>query len=111
MKGELLFRLTEKDFEITFYRGSGKGGQNRNKVETGVRIYHPESGAMAQSCEERTQGRNRSIAFKRLTETKEFKIWHKIKCAKILGQQIDIETWITDQMQPKNLKIEEIKNL
>jgi protein subunit release factor B len=33
-KGLPLFSLTKKDFQLTFYRGSGKGGQNRNKRDT-----------------------------------------------------------------------------
>ncbi len=43
-KSELLFSLNAKDFQLEFYRGSGNGGQNRNKVETGVRIKHPAVG-------------------------------------------------------------------
>lgn len=31
---KLLFSVSAKDLVIETYRGSGKGGQNRNKVET-----------------------------------------------------------------------------
>jgi protein subunit release factor A len=106
MKGELLFSLKKKDFEIEFYRGSGKGGQNRNKVETGVRIKHPASGAVAQACEQRTQGSNRSIAFRRLVETPEFKKWHKLECAKAFGRAVDINELVERWMDESNLKIE-----
>ena len=58
----------ERDTEITFFRGSGKGGQNRNKVETGVRVRHIPSGIVLEADEERTQGQNRRIAFERLKQ-------------------------------------------
>lgn len=109
MKGknkELLFSLKSKDFELEFYRGSGNGGQNRNKVETGVRIKHPVSGAMAQACEERSQHQNKKIAFKRLVNTPEFKKWHKLECAKHLGRLVDIDKLINRWMDETNLKIE-----
>ena len=109
MGKELLFSLTKKDFELEFYRGSGKGGQNRNKVETGVRIRHPASGAVAEDCTERSQLQNKKKAFNKLTKTKEFQLWHKLECAKRLGQTVDIEDYVNQQMQPQYLKIEEIE--
>jgi protein subunit release factor A len=109
MGKELLFRLSKKDFIVEPFKGSGNGGQNRNKVMSCCRIYHPESGAVAEAKEQRDFHQNKKVAFKRLVETKEFKLWHRIKCAKMMGQAIDIETWISDQMQPKNLKIQEIQ--
>lgn len=85
MAKELLFRLSKKDFELEFFRGSGKGGQNRNRVETGVRIRYPASGAMAEDCTERSQEQNKKKAFRKLVSTKEFKAWHKLECARRLG--------------------------
>lgn len=106
---ELLFSLTKKDFEISFFRGSGKGGQNRNKVETGVRIVHPESGAVAEACEERSQYQNRVIAFKRLVESPKFKAWHRLKCAAVL-RNLSVEEMLKQEvermMRPENLKVE-----
>jgi hypothetical protein len=88
------------------YRGSGKGGQNRNKRFTGVKIYHRPSGAIAQSCEQREQHQNKVTAFKRLVETKEFKTWHKIQCSKALGVTTDIDEEVREMMQDKYLKVE-----
>ena len=42
-KKQLLFSITKKDLVITYYKASGKGGQNRNKRETAVRIQHKDS--------------------------------------------------------------------
>lgn len=58
----------ERDTLIEFFRGSGPGGQNRNKLETGVRLTHKPSGIVLEVSEERTQIQNRKIAFERLKE-------------------------------------------
>lgn len=58
----------EKQVRMTFLRGSGPGGQHRNKVETGVRLFHPPSGITVSATERRSQIQNRELAFERLTE-------------------------------------------
>jgi hypothetical protein len=54
----------ECDFRAT--RGSGPGGQNRNKVETAVILTHRPTGTSAAASERRTQGENRRVALARL---------------------------------------------
>lgn len=51
---------------LQFKRASGPGGQNRNKVETGVVLTHRESGSKAEATERRTQGENKDVAVMRL---------------------------------------------
>jgi protein subunit release factor B len=105
----LLFSLTKKDFEIQFYRAGGCGGQNVNKVETACRIRHPESGAVGESQTYRTQLQNKKAAFERLTQSETFKTWHKMECAKRMGQvltQEQLEEKVDKMMSPENLKIE-----
>jgi protein subunit release factor A len=73
----LVFTVTIKDCEQQFFRAGGKGGQNQNKRETGVRIIHHASGARGEARDERSQEQNRKLAFKRMAESKEFQYWAK----------------------------------
>lgn len=110
MKKEILFTLTKKDFIVQTYKGSGPGGQHRNKTETGVRIIHPVSGARTENCDCKSQQQNKEKAFRKLVESKEFKSWHKLEVAKRLGTLADIEQQVDDEMKPENLKIEVMEN-
>lgn len=106
MEKQLLFRLIKKDFIVEPFKGSGNGGQNRNKVMSCCRIYHPASGAVAEAKEQRDFHQNKKVAFKRLIEKPEFLKWHKLQSAKALGTYIDIEQWVDDAMDLKNLRFE-----
>lgn len=106
---QLLFSITRKDFRIDTFRSGGKGGQNQNKRDTGVRIVHIESGAVGESREERSQAQNKKKAFLRLAESRKFKTWYKIKTAQILGimkTPEEIEKEVDEWMDEKYLKIE-----
>ncbi len=59
---EVDVKINPADLKIDTFRSSGAGGQNVNKVETGVRITHLPSGMVSESTQARTQGQNREIA-------------------------------------------------
>jgi hypothetical protein len=56
--------LAESD--VNTYRASGPGGQNRNKVESAVRIRHRPTGVTVIAEESRSQAENRRRALRRL---------------------------------------------
>lgn len=75
MTRERVLSVTLADCEVQTFRAGGKGGQNQNKRDTGVRVIHPPSGARGEARDERSQLQNKRLAFVRMAESPEFKAW------------------------------------
>jgi protein subunit release factor B len=60
--------IRDSDFEETFARSSGPGGQNVNKVATAVTLRHRSSGISVTVQDSRSQAVNRKLARERLLE-------------------------------------------
>ena len=106
MAKELLFSVTSSDCDWKFQRGRGNGGQKKNKTDSACICTHRESGAQGYAEDSRSQLQNKQLAFKRMYETKEFKIWHKMEIAKRTGETAKIENNVDKMMEPRYIKVE-----
>ncbi len=69
-----IIEFKDSDIERWTTKGSGKGGQKRNKVETSVVLKHIPTGIVVKCEQERTQSQNEKLAWLLLTERVQKKI-------------------------------------
>jgi protein subunit release factor A len=96
---EKVLTVTIKDCEVQTFRAGGKGGQNQNKRDSGVRVVHVPSGARGESREERSQLANKKRAFRRMAESPEFCRWVEFQHARIADR-------VEEQLREQHLQIE-----
>lgn len=107
-KKEKLFSVSIHDCVVETFRAGGPGGQNQNKVESGVRIKHRPSGAVAESRKFRSQLENRREAFMKMGKSPEFQKWARIEAAKrIRPKEKTVEERVAEQLAPEKILIEE----
>lgn len=102
MTKKLVLSVTIHDCEVQTFRSGGKGGQNQNKRDTGVRVIHHPSGAVGEAREERSQLQNKQAAFRKMAESTKFQLWIKRQTANedIIKAKVERDMW------PVNLKTE-----
>lgn len=104
MSKELLFSVGASDCEWSYTRGTGKGGQKKNKTSSAVHCMHRPSGAHGYSEASRSQADNRADAFRKMAESKEFRHWQKMEIARRMGTLQQVEDEVKRQM--RNVKVE-----
>lgn len=101
-----MLSVTVHDCEVQTFRSGGKGGQNQNKRDTGVRIIHHPSGARGEARDERSQKQNKRTAWKRMCDSPEFLNWVRIQC----GEDARLAAEVDRMMWEMNIKVEYRKN-
>jgi protein subunit release factor B len=114
---KLLFSITAKDFEMQTFSVGGHGGGGKDTSNSGVRLIHHASGARGEGREARSNTLNRRSAFQKLIATETFKKWHRIECARRMGQPIAetpeqimarVDQMIESGLRDGSIKVEEI---
>ena len=59
-------RIDESTVRVDTYRDTGAGGQHRNKTDSAVRLTHLPTGTVVTAVEDRSQHKNRAVAWARL---------------------------------------------
>jgi peptide chain release factor 1 len=98
--------VDRSQLRIDHYRGSGKGGQHRNKTDSACRIVHIPTGLMAQCEDERSQLQNRRQAFLRLTT----KLIPLMKQAATVDVEVNAERVRTYNFKRNTVKDDRVPN-
>lgn len=91
MTKELFFSVTRNDCEWSYTRGTGAGGQKKNKTSSAVHCMHRPSGAAGYAEESRSQHENKILAFKKMANTDKFKKWLNLEIARRNGTALQID--------------------
>lgn len=108
---QLVFSVTAKDCEWKYTRGTGNGGQKKNKTNSAVHCVHKPSRAHGYAEDSRSQIKNRQLAFKRMAESKPFKEWLNLEFQRRTGQLAAIEDEVNRQLSKIKIEIKDENGL
>lgn len=116
MSKKILFSVTGNDFEMQTFSVGGPGGGGKDTSNSAVRLIHKDSGAVGEGRETRSNTQNRKAAFVHLVNSKKFKDWHKLECARRLGRAVPetpeeimarVDKMIEDGLRDGSIVVEE----
>ena len=96
---EKVLSVTANDCRWEYFRGTGAGGQKRNKTSNCVRCTHEPSGAVGEARDSRSQRDNRESAFRRMCESKKMQTWLRIETARRIGKLMQIDDAVDREMK------------
>ena len=105
---DIILTVTIHDCEVQTFRSGGKGGQNQNKRDTGVRVIHHPSGARGESREQRSQLQNKQEAFRKMASSATFRAWVYAVTRNLKTPNEQYAEW--DQPQNYQIEVKESKN-
>lgn len=108
---QLLFSVTAKDCRWSYTRGTGNGGQKKNKTNSAVHCTHDPSHAHGYAEDHRSQAQNRSLAFERMAKSKEFEVWRQMEVRRKTGEQVVIEMTVERELQKIRVDVKDEQGL
>ena len=99
-----LFSVTRAECDWSYTRGTGAGGQKRNKTSSAVHCTHRPSGAHGYSEASRSQLENRQEAFRKMAESDRFQRWAKLEYQRRTGELLEAERRLEQEL--RRIKIE-----
>ena len=100
-----LLSVTAHDCRWEYFRGTGAGGQKRNKTSNCARCTHEPSGAVGEARESRSQRDNRELAFGRMARSDKFQTWLRLEIARRTGQELQIQEAVERSLHNVRLEI------
>lgn len=96
---EKKFNLDQRDVEIEWFSGTGKGGQNRNKVQNSCRLTHIPTGIQASA-----QTRDRTNSYKLALETLESRVIEQLKTESNKKKSLEKKTQVGSGMRGDKIR-------
>ena len=99
------FSVTKKDLTVTWFSGTGAGGQHRNKHQNCIRIKHNATGIIKTGQSSRSREANTKEAMEAMASDYRFKFYCELRLSEI-EEGITIEKKVEAAMNDENMKIE-----
>ena len=104
-----IFSVNISDCRVDTFTVGGHGGSGKDTSNTGVRVAHESSRAVGKSTDTRSQAKNKQLAFRRLAESRKFRLWAQLTASRLLTGK-SVEDLVEESMAPENIKVEVKQN-